>query len=108
MASNADAIVARVNTVGPDGKLLPATTGKESEAELKEMVLWFTEKCPRQQYHQHCPFRILEGLSYNSLQNLVNGLSREAALGLFELEHICRNQQPKKCQSPDSNETDSP
>ena len=108
MASNADAIVARVNTVGPDGKLLPATTGKESEAELKEMVLWFTEKCPRKQHHQHCPFRMLEGLSYTSLQDVVDGLSREAALGLFELEHICRNNQPKICQSPDANGTKSP
>jgi len=56
------------------------------------MIIEFSEDCPTGRNHQHCPFCIMSGLSYASLTNLVNNISREVCVHMFEQELQCRSQ----------------
>ena len=68
-----------------------AIAGDETEAELRAMVVRFAYECPLGQQHDGCPFRTLDLLHHVSLQALLNGMSRKALAGLFELECQARN-----------------
>jgi len=81
----------RIATQGRDGKFLPAYTGEETDAELRELILHFTENCSVEHSRPECVFRSLTGLTHASLEDLVNGLSREACLQLLADECACRN-----------------
>jgi hypothetical protein len=97
MLLNWTAIIERVSTKGPDGKLLSAVTGNESDAELREMALRFTEghqTCP---HHCECPFGLLTSLTFNSLRQTVDNLPRQVILDFFEMEHECRNAHQVQC-----------
>lgn len=87
-----DVIKQRIATPGPDGKLLPAITGNESDEELRKLVQAFVQNCPVQQQHHHCPFCTLGGLSHVAIDNLTAEMKRDTMLFLFELERECRNQ----------------
>ncbi len=91
MAVNWDLIEARLSSRGPDGKFLSAVTGEETDGELREMAIRFTDKCPANQQRCHCPFRSLNHHYHVSVKALVTGMTRAALLSLFELECEVRN-----------------
>jgi hypothetical protein len=97
MAVNWQNVGLRLKTLGPDGKYLPVITGRESDEDLREMVLQMSQSCPLNLACLHCPFRILQGLSYASLNKTVAGLDRTGCLELFALESACRNQVAAQC-----------
>jgi len=95
MALDWDVVRFRLSARGADGKLLSAVTGNETDEELRELALHFVEMCPAGQQRSErsgCPFRILNQLYHGSLKNLVNGMTRKALLGMFELEWEVRNE----------------
>lgn len=97
MPLNWPAIIQRVSTRGSDGKLLSAVAGSETDLELREMVLRFTDghlTCPQR---SECPFHLLTGLTYNSLKQTVENLPRQVMLDFFEMEHECRNARQNQC-----------
>ena len=97
MAVNWHAVGRRLSTPGPDGKYLPAITGRETDEDLREMVFLMSQSCPLNLACLHCPFRILQGLSHASLNKTVAGLDRTGCLELFALENACRNQAEAPC-----------
>ena len=82
----------RMEAVGENGKQLSLLAGTETLDELKYLILQLTRECPAQRNHPHCPFRLLAGLSYGSAVRMINDMSRETCLNLFELELNCRSQ----------------
>ena len=91
MALSWDVVVSRLSARGPDGKLLSAITGMETDAELRVLALRFSRVCPLGNQHLHCPFRSLQNIYQVSLQTWINSMKRNSLLGLFELEHEARN-----------------
>ena len=91
MALNWDLIATRLSACGPDGSFLSATTGDETEGELRALVVRLAQACPVRQQHYGCPFRSLHHLYHVTLQAWLKGMSRTALLGLFELECEARN-----------------
>lgn len=85
------AIRSRLTTKGPDGKLLPAITGTESDEELRNLVIGCVANCPLKQQHFNCPFRIMSGLTPDSLNQVVSNLKRQDLIFLFEMECETRN-----------------
>ena len=90
-------IKGRLAASGSWGEPLSLITGQETVEELREMIIAFAEACPTGQNHIFCPFRILSGLSYDSLTNLVRHISRESCVGLFEQELACRSRADAAC-----------
>lgn len=86
--------VARISLRGQDGKLMSAITGNETDHELRALVLRFTEHYECDQSADHNPFRMLSGLSRESLHRLIADMNRETMLFLFESECECRNRKP--------------
>jgi hypothetical protein len=86
MAINWDRVVARLSMRGPDGRLLSAITGEETEAELRVLAMRLAHGCPYRQQHPGCPFCSLRHLYHRSLQSLLDSVSQKALMGLFELE----------------------
>ena len=82
----------RMTNPGAEGKFSSIITGQETDAELRQMVLEFSNRCPLAQTHAKCPFCMLGGLSRTTLENLVYGMKREAMLFLFDAEHELRNE----------------
>ena len=97
-----DTVAARLSTQGSDGKFHSAITGNESEKELRELVEAFIEKCPCSREHIHCPFYILRGLYHASLKTLLDGLTRQGLVGLFEIECELRNAKTHPCVQSDA------
>jgi hypothetical protein len=92
MGVKLDILKQRMLTRDEDGKLLPAITGEESDAELRQLVLELSTRCPLAQAHAHCPFCMLGGLSRTTLENLVFGMKRDAMTFLFDAECELRNE----------------
>ena len=90
----------RLAARGPNGEPLALITGKESLEELKSMVLQFSQACPAKQASLECPFHIMGTLSHATLTTLVESLSRETCLDLFQMELDCRSQANSPCQQP--------
>jgi hypothetical protein len=88
---NWDVIRSRLTTKGPDGSLLPAIKGTESEEELRALVFGFVQSCSHKHQDYKCPFCILSGLSPDSQKNVVSRLKREDMIVLFEMEQESRN-----------------
>ena len=89
----------RLTSRGSQGEPLSLITGKESVEELRELIVDFSEACPAGQNHPHCPFRILSGLSYDSLEKLVKSMPRETCVAFFEQELKCRTQADLRCRN---------
>ena len=83
---NWDLLRTRLSTRGPDGKLLSALAGNETDAELRALVIRFTEACPARQRHSRCPFLTLNRLRRVTLRALVAGMTRSAMVSMFDLE----------------------
>ncbi|HUC86071.1 MAG TPA: hypothetical protein VL970_12815 [Candidatus Acidoferrales bacterium] len=76
---------------------MPAVTGDESDDELREMVVEFASEYFGCQNDIDCPFRRLNGLTFNSLRHLLEGMDRPSILGLFDLECESRNREASQC-----------
>jgi hypothetical protein len=74
----------------PPGKVPSFVDGKESDQELRKLIIEHVLQCPQGETHFHCPFRILSGLSHDSMTSLVKAMTRKACLSLFEMERECR------------------
>ena len=74
----------RMVASGPGEEPWSLLTGQETLAELRNLIVRFSQACPTEQRHFGCPFCILSGLSYASLTNLVRDLSQEVCLDLFK------------------------
>lgn len=91
---------------GPEGERLSLLTGKETEADIRrlmvEIVLDFqdADHCPFCQAHRQCPFNALAGLSYHSLKDLTDTLPIEDCRKVFEMELACRSSQPGNPDQP--------
>jgi len=92
MKTSDETIQMRLAGRGLQGEPLSLISGKETLEELRELIIEFSEDCPSGHNHPHCPFCVMSGLSYDSLANLVNHMSRENCLNLFEQELQCRFQ----------------
>ena len=85
-----DGISFRLGTVGGDGKPLSAITGEETDEELRALAVSFTGQCPAGRQHCQCPFRLLNAISYASLNHLLGSMNRGSLLELFAMECECR------------------
>lgn len=86
-----DRIQERLAARGPEGKPLSLLTGQETLAELRNMIVELSREGPTGLENPGCPFRMMSGLTYASLTNLVNHMPREACVDLFEMELNCRS-----------------
>lgn len=91
VGANWQSVKSRMMTLGPDGKLLSAITGQESDALLRRLAIQLSNQCPVGVSHGKCPLRMLQGLSNVALDNVVQQLDRQTLLELFEKERECRN-----------------
>lgn len=85
-------VQSRLATRGPDGLLLSAITGAETEEELRALIYEFVQSCAHKHKHEKCPFCILSGLSPDSQRSVVSKLKRQDMVGLFEMECASRNE----------------
>ena len=91
MAINRDLIKARLTERGPDGKLLSVLTGDETDAELRELAVHFTQTCPANRQNPACPFRSLNHFYHVTLKSLLDGMTHKSLVSLFDLECEVRN-----------------
>jgi len=81
---------------GPKGELLSWLTGDETEADVRKLIVNIVEECqysrlcPIGKAHMGCPFCALAGLSYRSMKDMVDTMSMDDCLKLFEMEITCR------------------
>ena len=94
------AVQDRLAARGPNGEPLTWITGQESLEELRQMIIQFSNSCPAKQTHLECPFHIMGTLSHASMTTLVESLSHESCLALFQMELECRSQINNPCQPP--------
>jgi len=84
----------RAQAKTPQGKYLSLLRGRETDDDLKELILALAENCPRDVACPQCPFRILGALAKGPRLALVNSMSREMCLKVFESERNCRADMP--------------
>jgi hypothetical protein len=72
-------------------ELLAAVTGNEPDEKLRAAVLELVLIAGQAPHQPHCPVRMLDGISHDSLKGLVADLSRDALLFLFAAERKCRS-----------------
>ena len=80
----------RIAVPAADGLYFPAFTGTETDAELRELVLQMARNCRQKYSHPICQFRMLLGLSFPAMQNLLNNMERSALLDMLNEECFCR------------------
>jgi len=91
MDSRWDMILTRMASKGPDGKFFPAYTGAESDEELRSIVVRFAQRGFLCHTRHECALRPMAGLTYVSLQNLANSMTRDTCLRILDAEWACRN-----------------
>lgn len=106
-AANCAITAAKLSIRGPDGRLQPAITGFESDAELRGIVVGFIEHCSASKRNPRCPFRILKYAYKDSLSDLMAGMTRAALLSLIEMEVKTRNDNPALCGADSGQKVDS-
>jgi hypothetical protein len=103
MNGQADDLKRRNLARGPKGELLSWLTGKESEAEIRKLIIkivqefQFATACPVGKANAQCPFRAMAGLSYHSMKELAETMPIQDCIKLFELELECRTSGGNKC-----------
>ena len=90
----------RLAAKGLGGGPLSLLTGTETLAELRNLIINYSEACPEGLHYPHSPFRMLSGLSYASLCNLVNHLPYDTCVSLFDQELECRAAAVLGCSEP--------
>jgi hypothetical protein len=90
MAVSWNDLAQRAQGRGPNGELSSLATGKETDAELRSLLIQLTEKCPLGNNHHGCPFRMMGRLPDYSIEHLVTTMSPTDVRELFRMELICR------------------
>jgi 3-deoxy-D-arabino-heptulosonate 7-phosphate (DAHP) synthase class II len=67
-------------------------TGMETDAELRQMIIRFTQKYAGCTSRQKCMIRSLSGLTFATLQNLVQGFNRDFCLQILSTGCGCHKQ----------------
>ena len=62
---------------------------EDSNEALRRSIEALTYECPKRDYEESCPFKIIGGLSPASRRGLLAGLSTERLAALFDLAHSC-------------------
>jgi len=101
-----DAIRATLRAADRSAPPKSVLTGRETDTELRELVMKFSQQCPVGELNRHCPFYTLSGLHYASLKSIVDGMSRASLLAMFEDELQCRRQHPDQCFTSQSRPVD--
>jgi hypothetical protein len=81
----------------PTGEVPSLVDGNESDQELRKLITEHVWQCSQGEIHSHCPFRILSGLSSDSLTTLIKTMNRNVCLSLFEMERKYRATGVSKC-----------
>ena len=76
--------------VPPPAAPQPLLTGRETLAELREMILLRTLSYFTSRNHPEGPFQLLSRLTYTSMANIVNHLPYANCVDLFAMEQACR------------------
>jgi hypothetical protein len=71
-------------------KPISAVTGKETDAELRELIIKFTQRYSGCTSRQKCQIRSLSGLTFASLSNLVKEFNRDFCLDILKGPCACR------------------
>ncbi len=88
MATLWDLMKASLVTVDRAAEPHSVLSGQETDKELRELVLQLTQRCPVGELNRHCPFYTLNGLSYETVKNIVEQMSRNSLLEMFDEEDI--------------------
>lgn len=72
-------------------------TGQESVEELRNLIILMTAGCSNSSGSADCPLRILSGLTYDSMANWVNSLSRADCLDLIYQAYIADCKTKSSC-----------
>lgn len=78
----------RCPTPEPAGRRMQMVDGGEAITELRAWALQCIEKCPPHCLQMQCPFRVLNVLYHNSLKKMLNGMTPNALIGLFQQKGI--------------------
>ncbi len=81
----------------PTGEVSSLVDGNESDHELRRLIHELVSQSSQNETHTHCPFRILSGLSHDSVTALIKTMTRNACLSLFEMERKYRANCAIKC-----------
>lgn len=92
-----DAIRATLSAADRVSEPRSVLTGRETDDELRDLVLHFARQCPVGEFNRYCPFYVLNSLHHETLKNIVGQMSRTSLLELFEDERQCRKEHPDKC-----------
>jgi len=84
-------VIQRMSALGADGKYLPAYTGSESDAELRDLILRLVENCSDCHSHKQCVFRPLKKIHNPTLTYIISKLNRPGLIGILNDECDCRN-----------------
>jgi hypothetical protein len=72
-------------------KAISAITGKETDAELREMIIKCTQRYSGCTSRQKCLIRALSGLTFATLGNLVKAFNRDFCLEILKGTCACRD-----------------
>jgi hypothetical protein len=92
-----DAIRATLSVVNREGEPHPLLTGRETDAELRRLAVQLAQRCPAGEFNRHCPFYTLNGLHHETAKNIVEQMSRESLVDMFEDERQCRKHHRAGC-----------
>ena len=95
-----DAIKVTLSAVDKSREPRSVLTGRETDAELRELALKFSRQCPVGELNRRCPFYTLNGLHHETIRSIVEQMSRESLIEMFEDERICRREHRSGCFQP--------
>ena len=70
---------------------ITASMSAESKISLQQCVALesLCVSCPKGQYTEKCPFKLMKGISYTSRMSLLSGMDQSQIEGLFALATDC-------------------
>jgi len=92
-----DAIKATLSAVNRQGEPESLLTGRETDAELRALALLLIQRCTASQQNHQCPFYPLNGLHHETGKHIVEQMSRESLIDMFEEERLCRKNHRAGC-----------
>jgi len=92
-----DAIRATLSATDRAAEPCSVLTGQETDEELRELALRFSQQCPIGELSRHCPFYLLNGLHYATAKDIVDKMSRQSLLEMFDEERQCRKKHSDEC-----------
>ncbi|MDR3456838.1 MAG: hypothetical protein P4N60_05290 [Verrucomicrobiae bacterium] len=100
MAKLWDTIKERLSVAGRAVEPGSVLTGRETDAELRELAYRFSQQCPIGELNRHCPFHTLNGLHHATTRDVLDKMNRASLMEMFEDERLCRKEHADKCFKP--------